>query len=169
MADRPGRPALAPPLADSPDCAPSSPAGAVWLFAVALVTALAATASGQTPSSTYLSDMTATYATIGWGSIGKDVAVMRTPLRLNGVTYAKGIGTHAASDIRYAIDRRCSRFQAVVGVDDYVGRGTVRFQVWADGAMIYDSGTRTGADPGGAGVGGCVRTQRAEAGRDGCR
>jgi endonuclease/exonuclease/phosphatase family metal-dependent hydrolase len=96
----------------------------------------------------YLSDMPAVSATIGWGTIGKDVAVMRTPLRLNGVTYAKGIGTHSTSDIRYSLGRRCSRFQAVVGVDDYVSRGSIRFQVSADGQLLYDSANLTGTHPG---------------------
>ena len=96
----------------------------------------------------YLSDIPSSSATIGWGSIGKDVAVMRTPLRMNGVTYKKGIGTHAASDIRYDLQGRCSRFQATVGVDDYVSRGTIRFQVWADGRTLYDSGIMTGVYPG---------------------
>lgn len=114
-------------------------------WADARVTCTTATTGTVT---SYLSDITAASATIGWGSIGKDVAVMRGPLRLNGVTYAKGIGTHAASDIRYKLDRRCTRFQAVVGVDDYVTRGSIRFQVWADGSMLFDSGNMTGMYPG---------------------
>jgi endonuclease/exonuclease/phosphatase family metal-dependent hydrolase len=103
----------------------------------------------------YLSDLAATSATIGWGTIGKDVSVSKTPLSLNGVVYAKGIGTHAISDIRYALAGACSRFDAVVGVDDAVAvtRGSIRFQVFADGRFLYDSfpavaGNMTGAHPG---------------------
>jgi len=37
----------------------------------------------------------------------------------------------------------------VVGVDDEVGAsGTVVFQVWTDDRKVFDSGRRTGAQPG---------------------
>ena len=66
-------------------------------------------------------------------------------LTLNGQTYAKGLGGHASSDIRYAIGG-CTRFQASVGVDDEVGaNGSIDFQVFLDGVKTYDSGLMTGA------------------------
>ena len=46
---------------------------------------------------------------------------MARPIRLNGVTYAKGLGAHAASDIRYALNGACSVLTAAVGVDDEMG------------------------------------------------
>ena len=42
---------------------------------------------------------------------------------LNGVAYAKGLGAHAASDIRYALNGACSVLTAAVGVDDEMGSG----------------------------------------------
>ena len=67
-------------------------------------------------------------------------------MTLNGATYAKGLGTHAASDVRYALGGTCSRFRASVGVDDEVGTyGSVVFQVYADATKVYDSGTMTGS------------------------
>ena len=55
-------------------------------------------------------------------------------------------GVHAASDIRYTMSN-CTAFTASVGVDDEVAstRGSVVFQVCADGDVAYDSGTMTGA------------------------
>ena len=48
-------------------------------------------------------------------------------ITLNGTTYAKGLGTHAVSDVRFAISG-CTRFKADVGVDDAVGsNGSVVF------------------------------------------
>ncbi|MFN2446747.1 MAG: PQQ-dependent sugar dehydrogenase, partial [Vicinamibacterales bacterium] len=68
------------------------------------------------------------------------------PLSLGGVTYAKGLGAHAPSDIRLALGATCSSVQAAVGVDDEVGNdGSVVFEVWADGTKLYDSGLMTGA------------------------
>ena len=62
-------------------------------------------------------------------------------LTLNGVTYAKGLGVHAASDVRYAISgelHRASRPRS--GVDDEIGpTGSVVFEVYAGATKVYDS------------------------------
>jgi glucose/arabinose dehydrogenase len=100
----------------------------------------------------YLSDLTWTYMSNGWGPVEKDMSVGgfaagdgRT-ITLSSVKYTKGLGAHAASDVRYALSRSCTSFQASVGVDDEVGsRGSVVFQVWADGVKLYDSGRMTGS------------------------
>ena len=68
-------------------------------------------------------------------------------MTLAGTVYAKGLGAHAASDIRYTMTA-CTTFTAKVGVDDEVGaNGSVVFQVWGDGTKLYDSGAMTGASP----------------------
>ena len=68
--------------------------------------------------------------------------------RSTGVTYAKGLGAHAPSDIRYALNGACSVFTAAVGIDDEMGRpARVVFQVWTDGVKQYDSGVMTGRWP----------------------
>ncbi|MEF2278508.1 NPCBM/NEW2 domain-containing protein [Deinococcus sp. YIM 134068] len=72
------------------------------------------------------------------------------PLTLNGQTYAQGLGVHAGSELRFDLKgtngARCNNFTADIGVDDEVGgRGSVIFQVWADGTQLYDSGVTTGA------------------------
>jgi glucose/arabinose dehydrogenase len=67
-------------------------------------------------------------------------------LTLNGVTYAKGLGVHAGSDITYALGGNYTRFTSDIGVDDEVGNnGSVVFQLFADGVKIYDSGTMIGS------------------------
>ena len=100
--------------------------------------------------STYLSDLTWTSATSGWGPVEKDKSNGESPagdgrtITLNGTTYAKGLGAHAVSDVRYALSGGCTRFRADVGVDDEIGTtGSVVFQVFADGAKLYDSGLLT--------------------------
>ena len=60
------------------------------------------------------------------------------------MTYGKGLGTHASSEITYALDARCTAFAASVGVDDEAGLdvarqrigGTVAFQVLGDGVVL---------------------------------
>ena len=90
----------------------------------------------------------------GWGPVEKDRSNGQTgpndgiTLRLNGVTYAKGLGTHAESDIRFALAGACSLLTAQIGIDDEITvDGSVIFQVYADGSAtpLYDSGVMTSA------------------------
>jgi hypothetical protein len=104
----------------------------------------------------YLSDLTPTYAKNGWGSYERDrsngegAAGDGRTITLNGQTWAKGLGTHAASEMRYSLSGSCSTFSAVVGVDDEVGtKGSVTFEVWNGTATrLYASPVRTGSDGG---------------------
>ena len=67
-------------------------------------------------------------------------------LSIGGVTFAKGLGVHARSEVRYTMAGKCSTFSARVGVDDEVGsNGSVIFRVYADAVKLYDSGVRTGS------------------------
>jgi parallel beta-helix repeat protein len=108
------------------------------------------------PVTTFLlSDRAWTSMTNGWGpaekdrSNGEDAAGDGATLTLNGMTYPKGLGVHAPSEIRFALDGACSSLLAVVGVDDEKGtEGSVVFQVWTDGVKQYDSGLMTGSMPG---------------------
>jgi hypothetical protein len=107
-------------------------------------------AAGATTS--YLSDLAYTVVANGWGPVEKDrsngekAAGDGLPLTLNGTVYAKGLGGHAAADIRYAMNGACTTFTAKVGLDDEVGtNGDVTFQVFADGTKLFDSGVMTGA------------------------
>ena len=114
----------------------------VWTFTTAA-------AAGGTTS--YVSDLTWTSMTNGWGPVEKDksngeqAAGDGHTLTLNGTTFAKGLGGHAASDVRYALNS-CTSFTAQVGIDDEVGaNGSVVFQVFGDTTKLYDSGVMTGA------------------------
>ncbi|WP_190694442.1 NPCBM/NEW2 domain-containing protein [Nostoc sp. FACHB-152] len=100
----------------------------------------------------YLSDLTPTSATNGWGAIERDRsngeagAGDGNNLTLNNLTYAKGLGVHAASDVTYALNGAYTTFTADIGVDDEVGaNGSVIFQVWADGVQLFNSGLMTGS------------------------
>jgi hypothetical protein len=92
--------------------------------------------SGAT--TTYLSDLSPSVTAVnGWGPVERDQSVGEAgvgdggPLRINGVTYTKGLGTHAAADIRYTIPSNCT-LSAQVGIDDEVtsSSASVAFEVW---------------------------------------
>jgi alpha-galactosidase len=102
----------------------------------------------------FLSDVPWTYAVSGFGPIELDTSNGEEPagdgvtLSMRGAAYDKGIGTHAPSLIRYRLGRACRRFTADVGIDDETsGRGSVQFEVWADGVRLFDSGRMTGTSP----------------------
>jgi beta-galactosidase len=98
----------------------------------------------------YLSDMDWVRGSIDWSTIKRNFSVDNNPIRLLGptgvVTYAKGIGTHANSEIVYDLSGKSyERFMAVVGVDQEIPgggatNGSVVFQVWLDGQLAFDSG-----------------------------
>ncbi|WP_019587880.1 NPCBM/NEW2 domain-containing protein [Deinococcus apachensis] len=94
-----------------------------------------------------------TSATNGWGPVERDrsngdknAGDGRT-LSIGGVTFDKGFGAHSNSSMTFNLNGLCSTFTANVGVDDEVGsRGSVVFQVYADGTKLYDSGVMRGSD-----------------------
>ncbi|MFJ8300429.1 endo-alpha-N-acetylgalactosaminidase family protein [Streptomyces sp. NPDC094447] len=98
-------------------------------------------------------DLDWTSATNGWGPVERNLSNGETgtgdgsPLRIGGVTYAKGLGTHAPSTVRYYLGGRCTSLTAEVGVDDVqTSRGSVRFSVLADGAAKATSPVLRAAD-----------------------
>ncbi|WP_447138593.1 NPCBM/NEW2 domain-containing protein [Micromonospora sp. LZ34] len=91
----------------------------------------------------YLSDRDWVSATAGWRSVQKDRAVSGNPISIGGIGYAKGIGTHANSEIVYDLEPADTRFVAIVGIDDVQRtspNASIVFQVLADGEVVYDSG-----------------------------
>ncbi len=102
----------------------------------------------------YLSDLQWTYAVSGYGPVELDTSSGVNglgdglPLTLRGAVYAKGLGAHAASLVRYRLGKACREFRADIGIDDETaGAGAVAFEVWADGEQLFDSGTLLGTSP----------------------
>ncbi len=114
---------------------------------------------GGAPSTTYLSDLTPTNdpPPNGWGPYERDTSNGENQggdgntITIDGVSYPKGLGVHALSDVRYdvaSVGSACT-FHAVVGVDDEVGtNGTIVFEVKVDGVTQYVSSTLTGTGVG---------------------
>jgi hypothetical protein len=72
-------------------------------------------------------------------------------ISLGGVTYDRGIGTHAWTRMTYEVPANATEFQAVVGLADSRGdcpKASVTFEIWdQSGRRIYDSGLIDGASP----------------------
>ena len=115
---------------------PSIAAGATTLSATAVVT--------------NLSSLAWTSATTGYGAVQHNASVNGNTLSLRGVTYATGIGAHAVSNIVYNLAGGYTSFISDVGVDDEVngaGVGSVDFQVYGDGKLLFDSGPLSNTSP----------------------
>ena len=113
------------------------------------------TTGGPNPppaGTSYLSDLTWTSMTNHCGPVEKDrsngncAAGDGVTLRINGVSYAKGLGAHASSDVSYFLGGTCTRFKASIGIDDEVpaSNGSVSFRVYADSTLVYQSASLNG-------------------------
>ena len=86
------------------------------------------------------------------GPVEKDQSNGESPagdgltLTLNGTTYAKGLGAHAASDVRYLPGRGLQPLQGERrrGRRGRAARARSSFEVYADATKVYDSGLMTG-------------------------
>ncbi|MCS4483942.1 endo-alpha-N-acetylgalactosaminidase family protein [Gleimia sp. 6138-11-ORH1] len=98
---------------------------------------------GLVDGKNYLSDLPFVSSTNGWGPVERDTnngenqAGDGGKISIDGVTYDKGLGTHANSQIRIKLDAKCTQFHAVVGVDDrQATAGSVRFSVSGDNRVL---------------------------------
>ncbi|MFB6784146.1 NPCBM/NEW2 domain-containing protein [Streptomyces sp. NPDC056352] len=100
----------------------------------------------------YLSDLPQLSASNGWGPVEKDTSNGESkagdgnPLTIGGTVFAKGLGAHADSAVEFYAGGACSAVTAQVGVDDEKGaKGTVAFEIWADGTKVASTGVLTNA------------------------
>ncbi|MEU4463024.1 sigma-70 family RNA polymerase sigma factor [Streptomyces sp. NPDC024017] len=72
----------------------------------------------------------------------------RSGLSVGGQRYAHGVTVHGRSSVTIDLNRPCSSYDALVGVDDMTLRlGKVYFSVYADGARLWRSPLVEGGDP----------------------
>ncbi|WEO96606.1 sigma-70 family RNA polymerase sigma factor [Streptomyces sp. FXJ1.172] len=71
----------------------------------------------------------------------------RHDLSIDGEQYAHGVTVHGESSVTIALNRQCTAYDALAGVDDMtLGLGKVTFSVYADGVRLWRSGTVEGRD-----------------------
>ena len=86
----------------------------------------------------YLSDLEPLHASQGWGRLKFDSSAENRPLRIGDRIYRKGLGTHARSEIEFAIPAGMHRLRCTAGLDARSGRhGRVRFIVRIDGRPAW--------------------------------
>jgi hypothetical protein len=110
----------------------------------------AATTQSATAIVTNLTSLTWTSATAGYGSVQQNQSVNGNPITLKGTVYPSGLAANAVSNITYNLGGGYTNFLATIGIDDEEngrGIGSVDFQVYGDGTLLYDSGVLTNASP----------------------
>ncbi|MER6480529.1 NPCBM/NEW2 domain-containing protein [Streptomyces filamentosus] len=74
----------------------------------------------------------------------------RQGMSIGGSTYAYGVSVHAPSSVLIRLNRQCTAYDALVGVDDLsapLGPGGVRFSVYGDGERLWRSPVVRPGDP----------------------
>ncbi|MFG3251943.1 sigma-70 family RNA polymerase sigma factor [Streptomyces sp. NPDC048187] len=72
----------------------------------------------------------------------------RSALSVDGVRYGHGVTVHGHSAVTIDLNRDCSSYDALAGVDDLTAKlGKVHFSVYADGVRLWNSGPVRGGDP----------------------
>ncbi|WP_199442075.1 glycoside hydrolase family 97 catalytic domain-containing protein [Umezawaea beigongshangensis] len=100
----------------------------------------------------HVSDLSFESEVNGYGPVERDrsnndlIGGDGNPITIAGVTYARGLGAHAPSEVTLRLGENCTRFTAAVGMDDETtAQGSAVFQVVGDGDVLHDTGVlRTG-------------------------
>lgn len=85
-----------------------------------------------------------------FGSAQAGKSVDNNPIKLHGVVYPHGIGTHARSEMLINLKGAATRFIAMVGLDDEraMSDGSITFEALVDGKKVFSSGVmRGGMEP----------------------
>ncbi|MGX1882548.1 sigma-70 family RNA polymerase sigma factor [Streptomyces sp. NPDC055287] len=84
----------------------------------------------------------------------------RYGMSIGGVRYGNGVTTHAKSSVTIDLNRACTTYDALVGIDDMtMGIGAARFSLYGDGSLLWRSGLVRGS-------GGAVAVRAGISGRE---
>jgi alpha-galactosidase len=111
--------------------------GGTWTSIAGYAPVLVAVA--PTAGTHYLSDLNWMIASSFWGPVesdrsnGEQAAGDGQTITIGGVTSAKGLGTHANSEVVFYLGGSCTAVSTDIGIDDEkTGAGDATWQVWAD-------------------------------------
>lgn len=113
---------------------------------IALVSSLAFLSllgAAAPPRSVWLDSLDLSQMTQRRGTPQANKALGGTPLTMNGIVHARGIGTRSISEFVLDLHGEARRFQAIVGFDDSARQGkpdgTIRYQIWGDDRLLFDT------------------------------
>jgi alpha-galactosidase len=110
-------------------------------IALGLASGLATAADAPPAETNWLSTLNLSGIEQGWGEAHSDRSVNNEKLTIAGRVFERGIGTHAHSSIPLVVDGNALVLSGWAGLDDETdGRGSVVFQIQADGKELWNSG-----------------------------
>ncbi len=72
----------------------------------------------------------------------RNLANTGSVMQMNGLQFSKGLGVGANSQLDFALAGNWQLFRADLGIDDSCKTaGSVQFQIYGDGKLLFDSGT----------------------------
>jgi hypothetical protein len=88
-----------------------------------------------------VSDLDLSKIESGWGAVKPNLSISGKPLKIGGQVFENGLGTHAPSELIIDLERKATRFRAMVGIDaNSGGKSRLGFTVWGDGKVLWASG-----------------------------
>ena len=110
-----------------------------WCLVLLLWAGFAARAA--TTNLVWLTDLDITRVKQTYGKPHADTSMGNNALRVGGVGYARGLGTHADSQFHIDLKGAGARFTAMPGIDDEVrgNSASLRFTIVGDGQVLWRS------------------------------
>lgn len=99
-------------------------------------------------NTTYLDELDLKNIRQGWGEgPKKNLSCVGNPIKLQGTTYNRGVGTHANVVFYIQLNGSASKFEATVGIDDETeGKGSVIARFFGDNKLLYATHTLKGGE-----------------------
>ena len=89
----------------------------------------------------YLDELDLKYMLQDWGGPVANKNVLWQPLKVAGVEYKRGVGSHSVSRLLLNLDGKAKSFTGLVGADDHnLFAGNMEFQILADQKVVWSSG-----------------------------
>ena len=93
-----------------------------------------------------LVDIPISYSQQDYGKLNINKSIDGKILSANSRRYKYGLGTHANSTIHYKLPANASTLSASVALDDEVESASVKFLIWGDNKLLWESTTHLGAE-----------------------
>ena len=93
-----------------------------------------------------LVSMPISYSKQDYGQLSISKSVNGNPLTANNQRYAMGMGTHANSVIEYDLPANSKDLSLLVALDDEVESASVKFTIWGDEKLLWESKIHYGAE-----------------------
>ncbi|WP_039912049.1 NPCBM/NEW2 domain-containing protein [Cellvibrio mixtus] len=98
------------------------------------------------PHQLSLTELPVAFSKQDYGQLNINKSVNGNPLRADEHRYAKGLGTHANSIIEYQLPPKTKTITVSVALDDEVESASVKFTVWGDDRLLWESRNHYGAE-----------------------